>query len=388
LINFDQGLPDPRLFPVATIERCFATVLREDGEDALRYFGSGGAEEMQWGAIGLRAQLAAWTARRDGVARDSGGVLLVNGSTDGLSLAVNTFLGRGDGAVVEAATYPHTRRFMVATGAEVRTVPMDHDGMDVDALDGVLQRLHDDGHPPKLVYTIPTFHAPTGTVLPLARRRQLLEVARRWGVILLEDNCYYEFAYDDPPPPPTLLALDARDAADDARAGATVVQSDSFSKYIAPGLRMAWLAGAPPLLRRLAATRQDFAVSRLVARALEHYMAEGHLDPHLAELRTHYRAKRDRTVAALRAHCEPLVRFQVPSGGFFLWLELAPEVDWERARREVAARGVALRPGDGMLADDDDRRFVRLSCIQVPTEDIETGIRALGDALHASVGVR
>jgi 2-aminoadipate transaminase len=386
VINFDQGLPDPRLFPVAIIERCFASVLRDDGEDALRYFGSGGAEEMQWGAIGLRAQLAEWTARRDGVARDAGQVLLVNGSTDGLSLAVNTFLGRGDGAVVEAATYPHTRRFMVATGAEVRTVPMDQHGMDVDALDRVLQQLHDDGHPPKLVYTIPTFHAPTGTVLPLARRQQLLEVARRWGAVVLEDNCYYEFGYDEAPPP-TLLALDALGAAG-AGAGDTVVQSDSFSKYIAPGLRMAWLAGAPQLLRPMAATRQDFAVSRLVARALEVYMAEGNLDAHLAELRIHYRAKRDRTVAALRAHCEPLVRFQVPSGGFFLWLELAPEVDWEHVRREVAARGVALRPGDGMLAEGDDRRFVRLSCIQVPVEDIEPGIRALGDALHASVGVR
>jgi 2-aminoadipate transaminase len=387
LINFDQGLPDPRLFPVATIERCFASVLRDDGEDALRYFGSGGAEEMQWGAIGLREQLAAWTARRDGVRRDADRVLLVNGSTDGLSLAVNTFLGRGDGAVVEAATYPHTRRFMVATGAEVRTVPMDLQGMDVDALDGVLQQLHDDGHPPKLVYTIPTFHAPTGTVLPLERRRRLLEVARRWGVVVLEDNCYYEFGYDEAPPP-TLLALDTADAAAGAGDGTTVVQSDSFSKYIAPGLRMAWLAGAPSLLRRMAATRQDFAVSRLVARALERYMAEGHLDPHLAELRVHYRAKRDLTVDALRAHCEPLVRFEVPSGGFFLWLELAPEVDWEHARREVAARGIALRPGDGMLADGDERRFVRLSSIQVPVEDIEPGIRALGDALHASVGVR
>jgi 2-aminoadipate transaminase len=372
------------LFPVDALARCVTDILRDDGDDALRYFGAGGPSEMQYGAVGLREQLAAWTGARDRCGRGAGNVLLVNGSTDGLALAVRTYLSAGDGAVVEAATYPHTKRFMAATGAHVRTVPMDDHGMDVDALDRCFVRLRDDGHPPKVLYTIPTYHAPTGTVLPLERRERLLEVARHWGVVVLEDNCYYEFAYDGAPPP-TLLALDGEGG--DGPAG-TVVQSDSFSKYIAPGLRMAWLAGAPPLLRRLAATRQDFAVSRLVARALEHYMAEGHLDLHLAELRTHYRAKRDRTVAALRAHCEPLVRFQVPSGGFFLWLELAPEVDWERARREVAARGVALRPGDGMLAEGDDRRFVRLSCIQVPTEDIETGIRALGDALHASVGVR
>jgi 2-aminoadipate transaminase len=125
-----------------------------------------------------------------------------------------------------------------------------------------------------------------------------------------------------------------------------------------------------------------------MARALERFMAEGLLDPHLAMLRDIYRTKRDLSVAALRAHCEPHVRFRVPSGGFFLWLEISPDVDWERARREVAARGIALRPGDGMLADDDPRRFVRLSCIQVPVEDIEPGIRALGEALAGSVRTR
>jgi 2-aminoadipate transaminase len=204
-IHFDQGLPDPRSFPLDALERCITDVLRTDGDDALRYFGAGGPAEMQYGALGLRQQLAAWTGARDRRGREADSILLVNGSTDGLALAVRAFLGAGDGAVVEAATYHHTRRFMVTSGATVRTVPMDEHGMVVDALEDVLVRLRDDGHPPKVVYTIPTFHSPTGTVLPIERRHALLELARRWDLVVVEDNCYYEFAYDEPPPP-TLLA--------------------------------------------------------------------------------------------------------------------------------------------------------------------------------------
>src|SRR5690606_37387789 len=141
----------------------------------------------------------------------------------------------------------------------------------------------------KVVYTIPTFHAPTGTVLPLARRRRLLEIAEEWGVAVLEDNCYYEFSYDEPPPP-TLLALD--------RSG-LVLQSDSFSKYVAPGLRLAWLAGAPEVVEAAVQVRQDFAVSQLLGRAMQRFVDAGMLDGHLATLRERYRRKRDLAAAAL-----------------------------------------------------------------------------------------
>lgn len=374
VVNFDQGLPDPALFPVDALARCLVETISQDADEVLRYFTDGGPSEMQYGHLGLRSELAAWMSRRDRRARTADEIVLVNGSTDGLSLAVNTFLGPGDGALVEAATYPHTKRFIVGTGATVRTVPMDDHGMVVDALEERLQALRDDGLRPKLLYTIPTFHAPTGTVLPLERRRQLLDVARRWRIVVLEDNCYHEFAYDEPPPP-TLLALD--DAG-------LVIQSDSFSKSVAPGLRVAWLAGAPAMTSALARARQDFAVSRVVARALERYLASGELERHLGELRERYRVKRDLAVAALREHCRPWVSFRVPTGGFYLWLEIAPGIDWSVVRAELARRGIAVRPGDGIIADDDPRRFVRLSCIQVPDADILPGIAAIGETLAAA----
>ena len=373
-VNFDQGLPDPRYFPVDAIKRQIIATLDADGVDALRYFGAGGASEMQYGYIGLREQLAQWMARRDGRNVGSTGVALVNGSTDGLALAVSAFLGPGDGAIVEAATYPHTKNFMNVTGATVRTTPLDDEGMDVDALTDTLESLRADGLRPKMIYTIPTFHAPTGTVMPLRRREQLVAIAQKWQVMVLEDNCYYEFGYDGDPPP-TLLALDD---------SGFVLQSDSFSKYVAPGLRMAWLAGDPVAIEAVIRVRQDFAVSQLMARALERYVAEGELDAHLVELKAHYRRKRDITTQALHDYCAPWVRFREPSGGFYFWLEISAAVDWDVARQLLAQKGVAFRPGDRFVDDEQGRRFVRISCIQVAEDDIEKGIAALGTALAAA----
>jgi 2-aminoadipate transaminase len=200
--------------------------------------------------------------------------------------------------------------------------------------------------------------------------------------MVLEDNCYYEFAYDDAPPP-TLLALDE---------SGFVLQSDSFSKYVAPGLRMAWLAGPRSAIEAVGRVRQDFAVSQLLARALVRFVERGHFDAHLDELRVAYRRKRDVTAAALRAHCGPLVRFAEPAGGFYFWLEIAAEVDWDAARAALATRGIAFRPGDHFVtaatstADGAPAaRYVRISPMQVPETDIERGIAALGDALREAV---
>lgn len=373
-VNFDQGLPDPALFPIDELRRCIDATLAEDGDEALRYFGAGGPAEMQYGHLGLRAELARRLSDRDGRDLDPSGVTLVHGSTDGLALVANAFLGPGDGAVVEALTYPHTRRFIAATGATVRTVPVDDDGMVVEALPGVLAELRDEGCTPKLVATIPTFHAPTGTVLPVDRRRALVEVAAEHGVMVLEDNCYYHFGYDAPPPP-TLRAFDEH---------GVVVQSDSFSKYVAPGLRLAWVAGHPAAVEGVVRARQDFSVSALLARAIERFCRSGAFDRHVELLRERYRRKRDLTTAALRRHCEPLVAFREPVGGFYFWLRVADDVDWAHARDLAAADGVAVRPGDQFTGGTDGPRFVRLSPIQVSDDEIEPGIAVLGRALRAA----
>jgi 2-aminoadipate transaminase len=147
---------------------------------------------------------------------------------------------------------------------------------------------------------------------------------------------------------------------------------------------MAWVAGDPAAITAIVRVRQDFAVSQLMARALERYIADGDLDAHLVELKDHYRRKRDITTKALRAYCDPWVRFREPSGGFYFWIEISEQVDWDAARKALAEQGVAFRPGDRFVDDDSGRRFVRISCIQVPEHQIEEGIAALGAALAAA----
>ncbi len=272
----------------------------------------------------------------------------MNGSTDGLALAANAFLGPGDGGIVEAATYPHTRRFMAATGATIHTAPMDDDGLVVDALPAILDTMRGAGVTPKLLYTIPTFHAPTGTVLTPQRRRSLVALAAEQHIVVLEDNCYHGFAYDEPPPP-TLRAYD--DAG-------LVLQSDSFSKYVAPGLRMAWLAGHPAAIDAVVKVRQDFAVSPLLARALERYLADGAFDRHVEQLRLRYRTKRDLTAAAL---ARPLrVARHLPRADRRLLL-LAPDlaqVDWDQARRNWPPSGWPSAP----VPDSSTTGPTRASC--------------------------
>jgi len=367
-INLDQGLPDPDLFPRAALADAAVEAVRDDA--TLRYFGAGGPGEMQRGHEGLRTRIATRLAARDGRHLDSSGIVLVNGSTDGLALCVNALLDPGDVAVVEAPTYPFARRFLEQAAVTIVTVPVDREGMVVSALDDVIVRATAIG-PVRLIYTIPTFHAPTGTVLPLERRRRLLDVAAHRGVPVLEDNCYYEFSYGEAPPP-TLRSLDTE---------GLVLQSDSFSKTIAPGLRVGFLAGAPAAMDLIARVRQDFGPSRLATVTVEKFLAGGGYDAHLATLRDAYRAKLDATCDALDRCCRPWLRFERPGGGFYIWAAIDPAVDWSRARSRLAEEGVAVRSGDVYAVDDRPVDWVRLSPIQVPIAELGDGIAALGRAL-------
>lgn len=374
-INFDQGLPDTSLFPVAELRRCLNRVIDEGGSNALRYFGKEcSSRDMQYGHQGLREQISLYLTGRDGRAQDVDGVVLVEGSTNGLGLAVNAYVGPGDGAVVEDPAYPYVRRFVTSAGGEIATVPVDAEGMVVDLLPSGLEALRRSGHHPKLISAIPTFHSPTGTVLSLDRRRRLLDIAADWGVIVLEDNCYYELYYDQPAPP-SLLALDT---------SGLVLQSDSFSKTIAPGLRLAWLSGTSQAIEPVARIRQDFAVSQLLARAVTLYLEDGHFLAHIEKMRAVYREKRDIAVDALRRYCEPWVRFRVPTGGFYLWLEIDETVDWAKARDLAARAGVAVRPGDRFTVNRSSSDFVRLSWAQCGLDEISEGISILGSALGRS----
>jgi 2-aminoadipate transaminase len=319
--------------------------------------------------------LAGRIAERQGRAVGPLGVMLFNGSAQGLATVAAAFCEPGDGVVVEASSFPFMVGYLAATGAEVVTADLDGDGMVLESLERRLDELEARGIKPKLVYTIPTFQVPTGSCMPLERRQRLVELVQRRGVVLIEDACYQELYYDEPPPP-SLLSLDD---------SGLVLQSDSFSKMLAPGLRMGWLAGTPEALGAVAVARQDLGVSQWLARAVQLYLEDGKLDPHLDMVRSVYTRKRDVALAALRTHCGDYVDFAVPGGGIYFWLELSDGVDWDQVRERAALAGVACRPGELYAGDESGRRFLRMAFLQVPDDEIERGVAVLGQALKESV---
>jgi 2-aminoadipate transaminase len=375
LYNFDAGLPDPAFYPVADLRHYYDQVLGGDGADACNYTSGLDRKDMVYGHHGLRAAMAAWLDINEGTRLAEENLLLANGSMNGISMAVNALVGPRDAVVVEAVSYPYARRFVEAAGGTVFTVPVDENGMDVDAVAERFARAEAAGLRPKLLYTVATFHSPTGTVLAGDRRERLVELARQFGVTVLDDNCYYHLFYDDGPPDSLLSFNDEQ---------GPVVQSGSFSKYVAPGLRMAWLAGSADTIASIARHRQDFAVSQLTARVLEGYVGDGLLDKHLVDLRRLYRSKRDVAGAALDRYCTPLVRFRLPAGGIYFWLEVDERVDYDGALARAAELGVGFRPGAQFLNEDSGTRHLRLSVAQLPEADIEAGVALLGQALAQS----
>jgi 2-aminoadipate transaminase len=372
--RFAQGLPFAPLIPVEKIRECFDAVLTEAGSSACTYYSEeGGGGEMKYGFVGLRNQIAKRHVANTGQHFDARNVLLTNGSIDGLALTAAAFLNSGDGAIVESPTFSPVATAMETTGAEVRGVQVEDDGMDMNALEATLMSMRSDGLRPKLIYTIPTFQLPTGTVMSLAKRRRLLELAHQWNVMVLEDNCYYDLAYDSAPPP-SLLALDDE---------GIVIQSDSTSKYIAPGLRLGWMVGTPLAMDALARTRQDFAVGQVLARSINEYFERGYFDSHLSVLRDAYRVKRDLTEASLEKFCRPFATHRVPTGGFYFWLELTSEIDFELAKQRINEAGISVRFSDTERFAP-DAPAIRLCPIQESDENIVNGIEALGAALAAS----
>lgn len=372
--DFDQGMPDPTTYPLAALQTCAEQVVKSHGQAACGYFGRAGRSEMIYGYAGLRDSIATWVGKRDKLALDRKNIMLVSGSAAGLSMIANALVGPGDGAIIEATTFPYMASFLENTGATVLRAAIDQEGLVMDDVERCLREMKERGIVPKLIYTIPTFHVPTGVLMPLARRQRLLDIVRRWNVYVVEDNCYNELWYDQPTPP-TLLSLEP---------GGRVIQSDSFSKMLAPGLRTGWMVAAPEVIAMIGRMRPDLGVSQFTSHMVNAWMADGQLDEHMNKVRPLYRRKRDIAADALRRHCGAYVKFQVPQGGIFFWLELAPGIDGQKVRDILLRDGVACRPGERFSGATAENGYLRMSFLQVEEGEIERGVALLGKAFAAA----
>jgi 2-aminoadipate transaminase len=385
--NFDQGIAAEETFPVGELKELMGRVLDSDGERALEYISfeyDHGSDQIVYiasyielvlGYTGLREQVARWIARTQGTSDlVADGIILTSGSVQGIALAINAFLDPGDGALVESATFPYAMRFMEMAGATIRPVEIDREGIRIDALEARLRELQSAGVRPKLLYVIPTFQLPTGAVLPEDRRRALLEVAERWNLVVLEDAIYQELRFEGERVP-SLLSLD--------RSG-LVVQAHGFSKILAPALRLGWISGQPNMIEALASVRQDLGVSQWLCRMMAIYLAEDRLDAHIERANSVYRRKRDVAATMVRECCGDAVQFEVPQGGFYLWIKLADDVDWEKAQHAAAMGGVFCRPGERFMVGEQGQQYLRLAFSHAPDHELQRGIRVLGEAIRGA----
>lgn len=362
VISFAGGFPDPATFPGAICAEILAELAA-----------SGDASPFQYapteGLAGPRDYVAERLEKLEGRRPAEGELMLTSGGVEALELIGKALVDRGDHVLVEAPTYLGAIMGFQSFEAEVESVRLDADGLDVDALAGRLEA----GPPPKLLYTIPDFQNPAGVTLSAERREALAALARRHGLLVVEDVAYRELSFVDERPP--ALATLAPD---------TVVQIGTFSKTLFPGIRLGWASGPEELVSKLVWAKQntDQCAGALGQRLLEEYGRRGHFDTQVAASRDIYRERRDATLAALERHLAGRATWTVPDGGFFTWLELA-EGDSRAFAAKALEAGVAVVPGPPFFAEAGGERNVRVSFSQVARERIEEGIARLGHVLLA-----
>ena len=371
--NFVGGHNDPASVPSGGFAESAAVALARHGPALARY-NLGGSPQ---GHLPLREFIAAALDRRALMPTDPSEILVTSGSLQALDLVNAALLAPGDAVVVEEATYAGTLSRLAERGAEVHGVSLDGDGIRGDHLDHVLGDLAARGRRPKFVYTIPTVQNPTGTVMPVERRRELLEVARRHGVAIFEDDCYADLVFDGRRPP-TIRSLDT--------GGGQVVYCGSFSKTLAPALRLGYIVADWPLLGRLLALKTDAGSGALEQIVVAEY-ANSHFDDHVTRLSAVLDAKCQAMAAALREHLPGVAEFVPPRGGIFLWAALPQGVDTAELVAPAAAAGVEFNPGAGWCVDPAyGARRMRLCFGHLPEGAIAEGIAALAGVVHARLG--
>lgn len=373
VISLARGIPSPDMFPLELLAECARRAVEVHGRTALNYGPPAGFQPLR-----------EWVGARHGV--DPGRVLLTPGSMIGLNLAVGRLVGRGDAAIVEAPTYDRVLQALRSVGGEVVAVRRDAGGLDLDALRAAATATPR----PTLLYVLPTFHNPTGRTLTLEQRHGLAELALELGLPVLEDDPYGLLRVEGEPLPHVHELL--RGLGGDHLA----LFASSFSKSVAPGLRVGYLLLPEALVAPLAEAALNAYVSPplLPQAQLFEFLAAGHLEPHLESARAFLRVRRDTLIGVLAEEIPAGVTWTRPEGGYFLWIDLPAGLDATALAVRAQAAGVVIVPGAGFFADGaagssagaGGRSSARLAFSFPSVEDVREGARRLSRLVREAVG--
>lgn len=372
-ISLAGGLPAGEIFPLEQISEATQRILARQGQQALQY----GTTE---GYTPLR-ELLAERLSAEGVRVSRDNILITSGSQQGLDLLGKLFVNPGDPMLVESPTYMGALQAFNPYGPEYVSVRSDHQGIVTDELEPALQR-----HP-TCMYVLPSFQNPSGVTFTLERRQQLIELAGRYDVPIIEDDPYSQLRFEGEPLP-TLLALEN---ARQQKAGQSeqfyqgnVILVNTFSKVLTPGLRVAWIVAPAEVIHKLTMAKQGADLHTATFNQMIAYelARDGFLEQHVPVIRALYRERRDAMLAALEEYFPDNVTWTHPEGGLFLWVTVPAGIDTAQLLGDALEYRIAFVPGATFHANGGGENTMRLSFSNVNQEQIEEGIRRLGKLLH------
>lgn len=362
VISMAAGMPDPTLYPLDLIELTLGKNAPQTDRTDFGYISTEGY-------LPLRRSLTNWLKKTNMAALPEN-LLIVSGSQQGLYLVAKTFLEPRDYVIVESPTYLGAIQIFESAGARILCLPQTG-SYDFGLLEDYLIRYR-----PKLFYTIPTFQNPTGRVTSLRERQELIRLAARHRLVIVEDDPYSQLYYDQQPPP-NLKSLDTYGG---------VIYLGTFSKILFPGLRTGWVNAPVPVINRMAMEKQyvDLHSNNLSQQIIHRCLEEDYLPSHLRTIRSEYKKRRDAMARALNQYCRNHINFELAEGGFYLWCKVDASVNPAELLRQATAGGISFVPGEAFYTNGSTSQEIRLSFSTHDPSRLTEGIRVLGKILGTS----
>jgi 2-aminoadipate transaminase len=366
-IALSAGYPDPSSMPKSDMAEAMRVALEKDGELALQYGANRGFDR-------LLEQLQVKLKRDQGIECTEEELLVVSGAGQGLGIIVDALCDPGDVVISEEPTWMGAVRHFRGIGVDVEPVPVDEEGTDIQQLERTIEHLNQEGRRPKLIYMIPNFQNPIGVTATLERRKALINVAKTYLIPIIEDDAYSDLRYRGDKLP-TLYELDD---------SGLVIYLSTFSKIIGAGLRLGWIVAHPRFISAFAALKQEGGTSPFVSAAVTEFCASGTLTEHIGELRKVYGGRHDAMIRALEKNMPGGTSWSDPDGGFFVWVKLPDGVKVTDIQASLKDQGVDVSPGTQFYFHGGGENEVRLSFSYANEEQIETGVKALAQAINAA----
>ena len=362
-VSFSAGNPSPLTFPHEDMAKIAAEIFQNDYVTALQYGITEGYEP-------LRAAISQRMSSKYGIGSDLDDVIVTSGGQQVIDLAIKVLVHENDTILCESPSFIGALNAFRSYNARLVGIPVDKDGMDIDSLEKALRTEPN----VRLIYTIPTFHNPCGCTMSLDRRKRILELAKKYGVFILEDSPYFELRYSGEDLP-TLKSMDTE---------GYVIFAGSFSKVIAPGIRVGFVCAHRDIVSKMTVAKQviDVHTNLFFQILVDRYLRLGVIDGHIEKCRALYMQKRDRMLAAMDRHMAGSAAWNVPDGGLFIWAELPEGYDGLELCRRLKDRNISCVPGNTFCVDQKQvSRGFRLNFSLPSDEQIDRGIAVIGQVL-------